>query len=90
MLFLINIIEIAIIVCGVFRSEVQEKCVRLQSEAESAAGQLEQAELKASAANKHAATLAAQHAEAQVHKIFICNGTPIQHMVYFISHDTRT
>ena len=52
--------------CVVYRSEVQEKCIRLQSEAEAAAGQLEQAELKASAAVKHSATVGAQLAEAQV------------------------
>lgn len=48
------------------RTEVQEKCLRLQSEAEQALQQLEQAELKASAALKQAATAGAQHAEAQV------------------------
>lgn len=44
-----------------------EKCQRLQGEAEQALLQLEQAELKASAALKQAATVGAQHAEAQVH-----------------------
>lgn len=54
------------------RTEVQEKCVRLQSEAEQALAQLEQAELKASAATKQAGTIGAQLSEAQVRRQYTC------------------
>ncbi|CAH2207727.1 jg14688, partial [Pararge aegeria aegeria] len=51
------------------RSELADKCIRLQSEAEQALQQLEQAELKASAAAKQAATAGSQHNELQVNAL---------------------
>ncbi|KAH8401047.1 hypothetical protein KR009_002704, partial [Drosophila setifemur] len=47
------------------RSELQEKCTKLQQEAENITNQLEEAELKSSAAVKSASTMESQLTEAQ-------------------------
>lgn len=52
-----------------FRSELQDKSLRLQNESDQILQQLEDAELKASAALKQAGTTEAQFAEAQVNII---------------------
>lgn len=54
-----------------YRTEIQEKYTRLQTEAEQTLQQLEKAELKLSAADKQSTTVGAQLAEAQVRIIHI-------------------